>query len=93
MDINITILVDCFATVIPLRVTAVGKLAVAWFTRFCTKMVAMSISVPTSKVMVSLYVPELDDVEDIYNAPSTPFTAVSIGTPTVSAMVSALAPG
>ena len=50
-------------------------------------------SVPTSNVTVSLYVPDDEDVELIYIIPSTPFTCCSIGIPTVCAIVSALAPG
>ena len=53
----------------------------------------MSRSVPTSNVTVSLYIPALDEVDDMYNIPSTPFTCCSIGVATICAMVVALAPG
>ena len=86
-------LVDCFCTTTPCCVTSDGKELRAIFTLFCTSTVAISISVPTSKVTVSLYVPDEDDVELIYIIPSTPFTCCSIGIPTVWAIVSALAPG
>ena len=48
----ITILEDCLRVVIPCTITGSGKLLWAILTRFCTMTVAMSISVPTAKVIV-----------------------------------------
>ena len=78
-----TTLVDCFCTVTPCCVTSVGNEFSAIFTLFCTSTVAISMSVPTSNVTVSLYVPDDDEVELIYIIPSTPFTCCSMGIPTV----------
>ena len=89
----ITILDDFFCTVTPCCFTASGNEFKATLTRFCTITVAISISVPTSKVTVKEYIPDADEVELIYIIPSTPFTCCSIGIPTVCATVSALAPG
>ena len=86
-------LVDCFCTVTPCCITSLGNELSAMLTLFCTSTVAMSMSVPTSNVTVSWYVPDDDDVELMYSMPSTPFTCCSMGIPTVCAMVSALAPG
>ena len=43
---------DCLRVVIPCTITGSGKLLWAILTRFCTMTVAMSISVPTAKVIV-----------------------------------------
>ncbi|CCX96400.1 putative uncharacterized protein [Bacteroides sp. CAG:20] len=56
-------LVDCFFVIIPCCMTASGKFPCAMFTRFCTNTVAISISVPTSKVTVSVYCPDDEDDE------------------------------
>ena len=84
---------DCFCTVTPSCVTSLGSEFMATFTLFCTSTVAMSMSVPTSNVTVSWYVPADDEVELMYIMLSTPFTCCSMGIPTVCAMVSAFAPG
>ena len=84
---------DFFCTVTPCCFTASGKEFMATLTRFCTMTVAMSISVPTSKVTVKAYMPDADEVELMYIIPSTPFTCCSMGMPTVCATVSAFAPG
>ena len=74
---------DCFCTVTPCTTTGSGSDDCAILTLFCTCTVAMSISVPTANVMVKEYAPEDEELEDIYNIPSTPFTCCSIGIPTV----------
>ena len=83
----------CFVTATPCCFTASGSEGSAAFTLFCTMTVAISTSVPTSKVTVRRYSPEADEVEDMYIIPSTPFTCCSMGMPTVWATVCALAPG
>ncbi len=77
----------------PSSFTAVGRVASAMATRFCTLTVAISRSVPVSKVTVSIYDPSELELELIYIIPSTPLTCSSIGTPTVVATVAASAPG
>ena len=47
-------LVDCFSVVTPCFFTSSGIFGIALETRFCTRTVAMSMSVPTSKVIVML---------------------------------------
>ena len=53
----------------------------------------MSGSVPSLNVTISVYVPSLVQVEDMYIIPSTPFTCASIGAAIVSCTVRQLAPG
>ena len=77
----------------PCCLTAAGRVGSASEMRFCTLTVAMSGSVPSSKVIVSIYEPSEPELLLMYIMPSTPFTCCSIGTPTVSATVRASAPG
>ena len=77
----------------PCCFTDVGRVASACDMRFCTFTVAISRSVPSSNVMVSIYEPSEPEVELRYIMPSTPLTCCSMGTPTVSATVCASAPG
>ena len=56
-------------------------------TRFCTSTWAMSESVSSLKVTVSLYAPSLVHCDDMYTMPSTPLTCSSIGAATVSRTV------
>ena len=58
-------LVDCFLAVIPCRWTSCGSLGCAIASRFWTRTWALSRSVPTSKVTVSVYEPSLEQVEDM----------------------------
>ncbi len=80
-------------TVTPCCFTAAGSCGSAWAMRFCTFTVALSMSVPSSKVMVSIYEPSEPDSLLMYIMPSTPLTCCSMGTPMVSATVAASAPG
>ena len=65
MLIMSVMLVDCFSTLTPWRLTSSGSTGVASLTRFWTRTVAMSTSVPTSKVMVMLHEPSDADFEDM----------------------------
>ncbi len=58
-------LVDCFLTVIPWRLTSSGSFGWASATRFCTSTCAMLRFVPMSKVTVSAYEPSLAHVDDM----------------------------
>ena len=50
--------VDLF-TVTPMRCTSDGSFGVAWATRFCTSCCALSTSVPSLNVTVSVITPSL----------------------------------
>ena len=82
-----TICVDCVLTVTPCRRTSSGSLGSAIDTRFWTSTVAMSMSVPMSKVTVNAYEPSAALLEDIDSMFSTPLTSCSIGAATVSATI------
>src|SRR5262245_48422238 len=84
---------DFFLTVMPRRLTRSGRIGWARLTRFCTRTWAMLRSVPSLKVIVSVYEPSLVHCDDMYIMPSTPLTCCSIGAATVSATTCALAPG
>ena len=58
-------LVLCFSTFTPWRVTSSGSTGRASLTRFWTSTVAMSTSTPTSKVTVILHEPSAADFEDM----------------------------
>jgi hypothetical protein len=81
------------ATMTPLRRTSSGSRGVASCTRLLTLKVALSVSVPTSKVAVMVTVPLEADDELKYSMPSMPESCSSIGAATVRASVSAEAPG
>ena len=59
-----TIAVDFFLVVIPSRLTSSGSFGSAIATRFCTRTVAMSMSVPTLNETVSFIVPSSEDFDD-----------------------------
>ncbi len=86
-------LVERLATVMPLRRTSSGRRGVASCTRLLTAKVALSTSVPTSKVAVIVVTPLEAEDELKYSMPSTPESCSSIGAATVLASVSADAPG
>ncbi len=77
----------------PRRRTASGRRGSAIATRFCTSTCASSRSVPSRKVTVIAAWPSAVDCEDMYSMPSTPLISCSIGVATVSATISAEAPG
>ncbi len=58
-------LVDCFSTLTPWRLTSSGNTGSASLTRFWTSTVAMSTSMPTSNVTVILHEPSAADFEDM----------------------------
>ena len=62
-------------------------------TRFCTSTCALSRSVPSANVTVSVTTPSLVDCDDVYSMSSTPLMACSSGDATVSAMTCGFAPG
>jgi len=80
-------------TVTPMRCTSCGSFGVACATRFCTSTCALSTSVPSLKVTVSVITPSLVACENWYSMPSTPVIACSSGPATVSAMTCGFAPG
>src|SRR5258706_626096 len=82
-----------FCTRTPLRRTSSGSRGSAICTRLLTWKVALSMSVPTSKVTTVLSVPSEAVLDWKYTIPSVPESCSSIGAATVLAMVSALAPG
>ena len=85
--------VDCLFTPMPAWRTCSGRRGSARVTRFCTRTWAVSRSVPGSKATVMLTAPSEVEDEVMYSMPSTPLTSCSIGAATVSARVSAEAPG
>ena len=84
---------DFFLVVTPIRFTSSGSFASATATRFCTSTWAVSMFVPSSNVTSRFIWPSFVQRDDMYNIRSTPFTSASIGVATVSATVTALAPG
>ena len=60
-----TMFVERFSVFTPSRMTSSGNLGWAMATRFCTSTVAMSMSVPTSKVTVNSYEPSSELREDM----------------------------
>ena len=81
------------ATVIPLLMTSCGRRLSARLTRFCTWTVAVSASVPLSKVREMFMLPLERDVELKYNRLSTLVSCCSMTEVTADSMTSALAPG
>lgn len=81
------------ATCTPLRRTSSGSRGVASWTRLLMLKVALSTSVPTSKVAVMVVCPLEAELELKYSRFSTPDSCSSIGAATVRASVSAEAPG
>src|SRR3546814_10151364 len=84
---------DCFCVVTPWRRTSSGNRASAWLTRFCTRTVASSASVPGRKVTVICSTPSEPATDLVYIMSSTPLIASSSGVATVSAITFGLAPG
>ncbi len=82
----------CFRTVRPSRFTSSGRRGSAMLTRFCTSRVAMSMSVPTSKVTFMFIWPVLVLLEEMYAMPGVPLTCTSTGVATVCSTVWASAP-
>jgi hypothetical protein len=82
----------CLSTVTPIWRVWSGSLGVASATRFCTSTWAWARSAPGRKVTVMVTWPFEDD-EDMYSIFSTPLISCSSGAATVSARVSAEAPG
>jgi hypothetical protein len=58
-------LVAFFSTLTPWRLVSSGRTGSASFTRFWTSTVAMSTSVPTSKVTVMAHWPSAEDFDDM----------------------------
>ena len=84
---------DFFFVVTPMRLTSSGSFASATDTRFCTSTWAMSMFVPNSNVTSRFIWPSFVHLDDMYSIRSTPLTSASIGVATVSATVTAFAPG
>src|SRR5690606_19909421 len=84
---------DFFCVVTPWRRTSSGSRASAWLTRFCTRTVASSASVPGRKVTVICSTPSEPATDLVYIMSSTPLIASSSGVATVSAITFGLAPG
>jgi hypothetical protein len=82
----------CLRAVIPKRWTSSGSRGSATAMRLVTLTVAMSASVPSSKVTVMLIWPSLALADDMYSMSSVPLTCSSIGSVTVRSTTSALAP-
>src|SRR3954470_16388329 len=80
-------------TVTPMRCTSCGNFGVACATRFCTSTCALSTSVPSLNVTVSVITPSLVACENWYSMSSTPVIACSSGPATVSAITFGFAPG
>ena len=85
--------VERLRTLTPCRRTSSGSCDSAVWTRLLTLMAARSGSVPIAKVMVMPSAPLPALAERRYSMSSTPLMACSSGAATVSATVSALAPG
>src|SRR3954462_10499042 len=73
--------------------TSGGRRGRATETRFWTRTLAWSRLVPSLNVMVSAILPSLVEYDDMYSMFSTPLISCSMGLATVSATVSAFAPG
>ncbi len=84
---------DDLSVVTPVRCTSAGSLGTTCATRFCTCTCALSRSVPTANVTVSVIRPSEVDCENVYSMSSTPLSCCSSGPATVSAMTLGLAPG
>ena len=84
---------DALLVVTPSRCTSCGSFGNACATRFCTCTCALSTSVPSLKVTVSVITPSEVACEYWYSMSSTPVIACSSGEATVSAMVFGFAPG
>ena len=84
---------EALATTMPVCRTASGRRGSARATRFWTRTWAVSRSVPGWKVTVMATEPSEVEDEVTYSIPSTPLISCSIGAATVSARVSAEAPG
>jgi len=85
--------VERLRTLTPCRRTSSGSCDSALCTRLLTLMAARSGSVPIANVMVMASEPLPALAERTYSMLSTPLIACSSGAATVSATVSALAPG
>ena len=83
---------DALVVVTPTRCTSGGRRETTWATRFCTSTCALSASVPSRKVTVSVITPSAVDWDDWYSMPSTPLIACSRGAATVSAITDGSAP-
>ncbi len=84
---------EFFATLTPSRRTSSGSRGSAIATRFCTSTWARSRLVPSSKVTLIVSRPSPVEEDCRNSMPSTPLISCSSGVATVSATVSALAPG
>ena len=84
---------DCLRVVTPWRRTSSGSWDTAACTRLSTLIAARSGSVPTANVTVIDRKPLPALAERRYSMPSTPLICCSSGAATVSAIVSAVAPG
>ncbi|MNS63062.1 hypothetical protein D3C72_961470 [compost metagenome] len=84
---------ELLTVVMPSRRTSSGRRGSACETRFCTSCWALSGSVPSLKVTVSVSRPSLLDCDDMYSMSSTPLICSSSGEATVSAITLGLAPG
>src|SRR5260370_22606814 len=84
---------ELFTTVTPICCTGCGSRGSAIATRFCTCTCAISRLVPMSKVTAMAKRPSAVEFEEMQSIPSAPLIWCSIGAATVSATVSALAPG
>ena len=81
-----------FLVVTPVFFTSIGKVEVACNTRFWVSIVALSKSVPMSKVTDNDMFPSPELVDCMYSMFSTPFTFCSMGVATACSTLRALAP-
>ena len=84
---------DALRTMTPWRRTSSGSRGTAACTRLLTLIAARSGSEPIANVTLIISVPSPELTDCMYSMFSTPLISFSSGAATVSAMVSAVAPG